>query len=182
MASTPDTNRRNKDGIRHAHRRARSTARISFKVSGKAVIDLSIRRDCRPRKSVGIAFNVALTVTLQCAVIVLKEDAAQLFGLPSISGNSPAFCAFGWALARLGQFDRQFLGRFRAHLRQDLRHACATSAWSPPRPNPHVEAVENARGLLRLHAFIHGDDAFEALRLGFLAHAAGRLDASPRFP
>ena len=75
------------------------------------------------------------------------------------------------------QFDRQPLGRFRLHLAQNIGHLARRDLRGDLEQHRHVEPIENLRGILRLHALIHRDDALEARGLGLVLLLRRRDDA-----
>lgn len=67
------------------------------------------------------------------------------------------------------------LGRLRSHLDEDFRHLRRLHPGHDLDQDLDVETFEDARGVLRLHALIHGDNAIEGLRLGPIARVYASL-------
>src|SRR4029077_11431717 len=60
-------------------------------------------------------------------------------------------CRFGLGARPMGQFDGQSLGRFRRHLAKDIRYPARIDLGRYVDEDLHVEAIENARRVFRLH-------------------------------
>ena len=66
------------------------------------------------------------------------------------------------------ELDRQALGRFGRHLRQDVGHPARRDLVGDFGGKANLEPLENLRRLLRLHVLVHGDEALELGEIGLL--------------